>query len=118
MRILPAWLVPVAALALFPHRAAAQTLVDACEPPAAIQALSPDRYTSVYLSKSERNQRIAKIREALAQYPDDLLLNRWLIELQPAPQTGSLAAEFQEKLAKHPDDPRYIYLYARASVGK
>jgi tetratricopeptide (TPR) repeat protein len=29
-----------------------------------------------------------------------------------------LAAEFQEKLAKHPDDPRYIYLYARALVGK
>src|SRR5271157_5457707 len=115
MRIFPA--APVVALALFPCAAPAQTPAGACEPPAAIQSLSPDR-TGIYLSKSERKQRIAKIRKAQARYPDDLFLNRWLIELQPAPQTGSLAAEFQEKLTQHADDPRYLYLYARALVGK
>ena len=108
----------IVALAIFPYAARAQTLIDACKPPAAIQTLSPNQHTGIHLSESDRNEKIAKIREALAQSPDDLFLNRWLIELQPKPQTGSLAAEFQEKLAKHPDDPRYLYLYARALVGK
>jgi hypothetical protein len=94
-------------MALFAFAAPAQTPIDACDPPAAIQALSPDR-----------TAKIAKIRETLAQSPDDLFLNRWLIELQPQPQTGNLAAEFRERLAQHPDDPRYAYLYARALVGK
>ena len=119
MRILPAWLVvPVVALALFPYAARAQTPVDACDPAAPIQALSPDRHTGINLSESDRSGKIARIREAMTQSPDDLFLNRWLIELQPKPQTGSLAAEFQEKLARHQDDPRYMYLYARALVGK
>ncbi len=119
MRILPAWLVvPVVALALFPYAARAQTPVDACDPAAPIQALSPDRHTGINLSESGRSGKIARIREAMTQSPDDLFLNRWLIELQPKPQTGSLAAEFQEKLARHQDDPRYMYLYGRALVGK
>ena len=119
MRTFPSWpMTPVAAFALFPYAAPAQTPVDACDPPAAIQALSPDRHTGVNLSDSGRIAEIAKIREAMARSPDDLLLNRWLIELQPKPQTGKLAAEFQQKLAKRPDDPRSIYLYARALVGK
>jgi thiol-disulfide isomerase/thioredoxin len=116
MRIFPSW--PILAFAIFPHAARTQTPVDACEPPAAIQALSPNRYAGIHLSEADRTARIARIREAIAQSPDDLFLNRWLIELQPNPQIGSLAAEFQEKLAKHPDDPRYLYLYARALVGK
>lgn len=115
----PAWSVMAfAALLLLPYAAVAQALVDACVPPAAIQALSPDRHTGINLTDSDRKDKIAKILEAMAHSPDDLFLNRWLIELQPKPQTGSLAAEFQEKLAKHPDDPRYMYLYARALVGK
>src|ERR1022692_4459912 len=119
MRILPAWLVvPVVALALFPYAARAQTPVDACDPAAPIQALSPDRHTGINLSESGRSGKIARIREAMTQSPDDLFLNRWLIELQPKPQTGSLAAAFQEKLARHQDDPRYMYLYGRALVGK
>jgi hypothetical protein len=106
------------ALAVFLHAARAETPADACAPPAAIQALSPDRHTGISLSEADRSDKIAKIRAALAESPDDLFLSRWLIELQPKPQIGSLAAEFQEKLAKHPDDPRYLYLYARALVGK
>ncbi len=117
MRILPAWLV-VPVLALFPYAARAQTPVDACDPAAPIQALSPDRHTGINVSESGRSGKIARIREAMTQSPDDLFLNRWLIELQPKPQTGSLAAEFQEKLARHQDDLRYMYLYGRALVGK
>jgi thiol-disulfide isomerase/thioredoxin len=111
MRILPA-------LALLACSARAQMPVGDCEPPAAIQALSPDQHTGVKLSESERIAKIARIREALSPHPDDLFLNRWIVELQPKPQTGRLAAEFQGKLAGHPDDGRYIYLYARALVGK
>src|SRR5215471_3341425 len=106
MRIFAAW--PIVALAILPQAAWPQTPVNACEPPAAIQDLAPRR----------RAGEIAKIREALEQSPDNLFLNRWLIELQPKPQTGLLADEFQEKPAKHPDDPRFLYLYARALVGK
>jgi thiol-disulfide isomerase/thioredoxin len=116
MRIFTSW--SIVALVAFPYAARAQTPVEACEPSAAIQALSPDRYTGINLSESDRNDKIAKIREAISQSSDDLFLNRWLIELQPKPQIGSLAAEFQGKLAKHPDDPRYRYLHARALVGK
>jgi len=116
MRILAAW--PILVVALFPYAARGQAPVDACESPGPIQALSPDRHTGIKLSEADRNDKIAKIREAMAQSPEDLFLNRWLIELQPKPQTGSLAAEFQEKLARRPDDPRYVYLYARALVGK
>ncbi|MGC9947085.1 MAG: redoxin domain-containing protein [Bryobacteraceae bacterium] len=97
-------------LVLLASAARAQTPVDACAPPAVLQALSPE--------ESGRNAKIAQIREALAQSPDDLFLNRWLIELQSKPRTGSLAALFQDKLATHPDDPRYLYLYGRALVGK
>jgi thiol-disulfide isomerase/thioredoxin len=111
MRALPA-------LALLAYAARAQTPVAVCDPPAAIETLSPERHTGVNLSEPDRTAKIAKIREALAHSPDDLFLNLWLIELQPKPQTGLLAAEFQEKLARHPDDPRYTYLYARALVGK
>jgi thiol-disulfide isomerase/thioredoxin len=119
MRIFPVWpIVPVVALTLFQRAAPAQTPIDACDPPAAIQALSPERHTGVNLSESDRTEEIAKIREALAQSPDDLFLNRWIVELQRKPQTGALAAEFHEKLAKHPNDPRHIYLYARALVGR
>jgi len=109
---------PVVALALFPHAARAQTAVDACDPPAALAALSPENHPGATLSPSERKDKIAKIREAMATSPDDLFLDRWLIELQPRPQTGSLAAEFQERLAKNPEDPRFLYVYARALVGK
>lgn len=116
MRLFASW--PILALATFPYAARPQTPVAACEPPAAIQALSPNRYAGINLSESDRNGKIAHIRDALAQSPDDLFLSRWLIELQPKPQTGSLAAEFQEKLAQHRDDPRYMYLYAWALVGK
>jgi len=108
----------ILALALLAFAARAQTPANACDPPAAIQALSPERHAGVSLSESERTAKIAKIREALAQSPDDLFLNRWLIELQPKPQTGALAAEFQEKLARHPDDLRLPYLQARSLEGK
>ena len=108
----------ILALALFAYSLRAQAPVDACDPPAAIEALSPERHAGVNLSEPDRIARIAKIREALAQSPDDLFLNRWLIELQPKPQTGLLAAEFQDRLARHPNDPRYQYLYAWALVGK
>ena len=108
----------VLVLSLLACAAHAQTPVEACDPPAAIQALSPERHSGVNLSESDRVAKIAKIREAKAQSPDDLFLNRWLIELQPKPQTGVLTAEFQEKLAHHPDDPRFLYLHARALVGK
>src|SRR5579863_9365194 len=108
---------PIAAIAVVPYGIRAQT-PDACEPPVAIQALAPDRHTRANLSESDRNDKTARIREAMAQSTDDLFLNRWLLELQPKPQTGSLAADFREKLAQHPDDPRYMYLYARALVGK
>ena len=96
----------------------AGTPVDACAPPIAIQALSPERHNCVKLSTPDQEARIAAIQATLAHWPDDLFLNRWLIELQAKPQTGSLAAEYREKLAKHPDDPRFIYLYARSLVGK
>src|ERR1035437_6565322 len=119
MRILPALpVVPVVALALFRYPARPQPPFDACDPAAPIQALSPDRRTGINMSESDRSGKIARIREAMTQSPDDLFLNRWLIELQPKPQTGSLAAAFQEKLARHQDDPRYMYLYGRALVGK
>jgi hypothetical protein len=96
----------------------AQTPVDACDPPIAIQALSPERHNGVKLSTPDREAKIAAIRASLAHSPDDLFLNRWWIELQPKPQTGSLAAEYREKLAKHPEDPRFICLCARTLVGK
>jgi hypothetical protein len=85
---------------------------DPCAPPATFAALAPSP------GKSDRGAPIARIREALANSPDDLFLNRWLIELQPNPHTGSLAAEFHAKLDKRPGDPRYAFLYAYSLIGK
>lgn len=104
-----------AALLLLCGRAGAQVT---CDSPAAIQPLSPDSHASVNLSHSERKEKIAAIRQALAQSPDDLFLNRWLIDLQPKPHTGALASEFRAKLDQHRGDPRFQYLYAAALVGK
>ena len=108
----------LALLALVPCAAWAQPPAGACSPPASIEALSPERHAGVNLSAEDRETKIARIRDALARSPDDLFLNRWLIELQPKPQTGSLAAEYRAKLAGHPDDAGLVYLYARALVGK
>src|SRR6266567_6908704 len=107
-----------AVLALAVGCASGQAPAGACRPPAAIEALSPNRYAGVGLSQSDRTDKISRIRQALEQSPDELFLHRWLIELQPRPYTGTLAAEFRAKLAEHPDDPRYRYLYARALIGK
>lgn len=106
------------AVAILACAARAQTPAANCEPPSDIAALSPERHTGINLSESGRTAKIAAIRAALDQSPDDLFLNRWLIELQPEPETGVLAAEFQEKLTRHPGDPRFVYLSARALVGK
>jgi len=35
-----------------------------------------------------------------------------------SPKVGTLAAEFQQKLAAHPDDPALLYLSARSLMGK
>jgi peroxiredoxin len=115
MRIFAYW--AVLALATRGH-AMGETPTGACRPSAAMEALSPNRYAGMSLSQSDRSDKISKIRGLLAISPDDLFLNRWLVELQPKPYTGNLAAEFRAKLADHPDDPRYIYLYARALIGK
>src|SRR6266516_7507493 len=115
MRIFAYW----AVLALATRAGApGQTPASSCKPADAIEALSPDRYAGVGMSPSDRSEKISKIRELLAISPNDLFLNRWLIELQPKPYTGSLAPEFRAKLANHPNDLRYIYLYARALIGK
>ena len=80
MRIFPVWpIVAAMAMTLFPSAAPAQTSIDACYPPAAIRALSPERHAGVNLSESDRTVKIAQIREALAQSPDDLFLNRWIV---------------------------------------
>jgi hypothetical protein len=86
----------ILALALLAVAARAQIPFPACNPPAAIQSLAPERHTGVNLNDSDRTAKIAKIREVLALSPDDLFLNRWLIELQPKPQTGSLRLIFKK----------------------
>src|SRR5882762_4565398 len=102
MRILVCWTM----LALATCLDAPGAPPNPCEPPASTNALWPDRDAGANLTQSDRNAKIANIRIALARTPNDLFLNRWLIELQPKPNTGSLAAEFRDKLDKHPDDPR------------
>lgn len=112
MRLLAAWAAPV----LLCCQAAAEGFT--CDPPAAIQPLSPDSHASINLSQAERKDKIAAVRQALAQSPDNLFLNRWLIELQSKPHTGALSDEFHAKLDQHPGDRRWQYLYAAALVGK
>lgn len=87
-----------------------------CSAPAAIQEFSADRYGS--LSPRDWQATIARIREALETSPDDLFLNRWLIEWQLRPFTGALADEYRKKLDQRPNDLVRQYLYAHALTGK
>jgi peroxiredoxin len=95
----------------------AQTLDHVCHAPDAFRTLAA-RLQDGTLSAKERESKVVTIRQALAEEPDDLFLNRWLIELQPSPRSGALAAEYRGKLDAHPRDLRYEYLYGEALIGK
>ena len=67
------------------------------------------------LAGLDREQIIERLRAA----PEDFLLNKRLIDLTPTrPRPGTLAAVYQQKLERHPDDARYLYLYAHSLIGK
>jgi thiol-disulfide isomerase/thioredoxin len=86
-----------------------------CVAPVSRQGLA---FGGVALPQKDWEARIAAIREALEKDPDDLFLNRWLIEWQRRPYTGELAEEFRARLAEKPEDRVRRYLYARALIGK
>jgi hypothetical protein len=67
------------------------------------------------LAGLDREQIIGRLRAA----PEDFLLNKRLIDLTPTrPRPGTLAAVYQQKLERHPDDARYLYIYAHSLIGK
>jgi peroxiredoxin len=95
---------------------AGKVLGNACDTPATYQSFSSDRYGT--LSPREWDRMKSNIREALDDSPDDLFLNRWLIEWQKRPFTGLLSEGFRKKLEQKPNDLNRQYLYARALTGK
>lgn len=61
--------------------------------------------------------RVKLLREALAKYPNDLFLNRWLLA-SPQIRSGALAGEYRAKLDAHPADPKFLYLYGQSLIGR
>jgi thiol-disulfide isomerase/thioredoxin len=66
-------------------------------------------------------KRQAILSALLARYPDDIFVQARYQDLKHIgasdAELDSLVKEYQEKLAKHPDDPVSLYLYARTLVG-
>jgi thiol-disulfide isomerase/thioredoxin len=68
-------------------------------------------------------KRQAILSALLARYPDDIFVQaryqdfrRQGLQASDA-ELDSLIKEYQERLAKHPDSPAFLYLYARTLVG-
>ncbi len=50
---------------------------------------------------------------------ENFFSDKWRLDTAAAsPRVGSLATEFRQKLAAHPDDPAALYLYGRSLMGK
>jgi tetratricopeptide (TPR) repeat protein len=86
----------------------AQDGIHACVADAAAQ--------KVYSQHRNSPDRMEALREALKADPDNLFLHRWLL-LSNDVRPGSLAEEYRLKLAAHPDDALYLYLYGYALAG-
>src|ERR1022692_3138785 len=60
-----------------------------------------------------------QVRAQLNSGQDEFFLYKRLEDLTPiSPKPGILAPDFQEKLQKHSDDARFLYLYGRSLIGK
>ena len=99
----------VAALIASGFAAQAQTGLHAC------QADPADR--KIYNQVRTSPDRVKLLREALAEHPDDLFLNYWLI-VSPDERPGPFAAEYKTRLDAHPGEPVFQYLYGRSLLGK
>ena len=74
------------------------------------------------MTAKERAEKSQQIFDALfAKYPDDFFVQRRYQDYRHSAlrfagggDVTALVKEYQDLLAKHPDDPRYLYLYARA----
>jgi len=85
-----------------------QNSIDAC------RSSSENQQFRQSLLKS--SQPVELLRKELAAVPDDLFLNRWLIDNKQTGK-GSLAGEYRSKLDEHPGSPLFLYLYGLALIG-
>ena len=101
----------------------AQTL-DACEPGPAVKAAldqvpsyqSPDQTEWRY-----REKKLSAIQALLKQFPDDLFVQRVLINFMTGAGRDELSKTIDEYKARHeqkPDDPQLAYLYGLTLVGR
>lgn len=95
-------------VSFFATSAFSQTSLDSCTPS------SEDLQFHTEIARSP-NQ-IELLRKKLETTPDDLFLNRWLIENRQL-EKGTLAAEYRKKLDDHPASALYLYLYGDALIG-
>lgn len=93
---------------VFALMARGQTDIHACEAEPAIQ--------NVYNQHRNAADRVEALLEALANHPDNIFLNRWLITT-PGFRPGIFADKYKSKLDAHPDEPRFQYLYGLALTG-
>ncbi len=116
-------LVCVAFISVLTKPAAAQEPSYPCSYPANIlndfQRL--DFPNDMAMTAKEREENTRKIFDELfAKYPDNFFVQRRYQDFErnnirmDRGNFDTMVKEYQDLLAKHPDDPRYLYLYARA----
>jgi thiol-disulfide isomerase/thioredoxin/tetratricopeptide (TPR) repeat protein len=112
----------VLGVAFISPAAAQETTYPCSTPPDILQEFQKlDFPNDMAMTAKERAEKSQKIFDALfAKYPDNFFVQR---RYQDDKRNAIRAAggdfdpmvkEYQALLAKHPDDPRYLYLYARA----
>jgi len=113
--------------AAFIAPAAAQSPNYPCSVPPAIEEAFQkfDFPNSAAMTSDERSaQRQAIFDSLFAQYPDNFFVHRRyqdskLHAFQPTESdVDSFIKEYQSLLEKHPNDPKYLYLYGRALFGQ
>jgi thiol-disulfide isomerase/thioredoxin len=104
--------------------ARAGTVPCPCEaPPAVRQELARIDFPNdaAMTGEDRAAKRQAILSALLARYPDDIFVQARYQDIKHIDasdaELDSLIKEYQEQLAKHPDSPAFLYLYARTLVG-
>lgn len=109
------WLWTVMVLmGLIPPRLCAQAL-DACRPSPAVKAALdglPPYPTPDQTWKEYRGQKLARLQALLAQFPNDVFVEKaWIDFRSDGPERGKMIEEYRARHEQSPTDVRVTYLY-------
>ena len=110
----------VGVLVVGPGTATAQTPVAPCDPAPKVAEAYRNLPASTGDAQADRTARLAAFRALLARFPSDVYLHQRYQDTAKYPTAAdrdAVIAEYRVLAEKHPIDPRYRFLAARAQVG-